>query len=326
MSMRDLFGKISEKLNISGRDAKIFIVSLLLAFSIWLIHNLSLNYSETVRIPISARCDIDGHAYKSSNSAVVLARCRARGFNLIQLKRGEKKSPVPVAFAPSDMHKKSDELYYVTSDGLNRYATHILGAGAKLESFISDTIVFRFPFENHKRVPVQPVYSMSFRPQYINVAPLKVSPDSVTIYGEPFHLSGIDRVFTGSISLSDLSSQTHGEVKLDDIKGVRFSAEKVRYSLDVTRYVEIDAKMPIYTANVPKGRTLIVYPTTADVIFRCVFPVTSNPAEEARICIDYNEFVTSLKGQCIPTLESVPEGVISWTIRPEIFDCIESSK
>lgn len=224
------------------------------------------------------------------------------------------------------MHKKSDELYYVTSDGLNRYATRILGAGAKLESFISDTIVFRFPFENHKRVPVQPVYSMSFRPQYINVAPLKVSPDSVTIYGEPFHLSGIDRVFTGSISLSDLSSQTHGEVKLDDIKGVRFSAEKVRYSLDVTRYVEIDAKMPIYTANVPKGRTLIVYPTTADVIFRCVFPVTSNPAEEARICIDYNEFVTSLKGQCIPTLESVPEGVISWTIRPEIFDCIESSK
>ena len=113
MSMRDLFGKISEKLNISGRDAKIFIVSLLLAFSIWLIHNLSLNYSETVRIPISARCDIDGHAYKSSNSAVVLARCRARGFNLIQLKRGEKKSPVPVAFSPSDMHKKSDELYYV---------------------------------------------------------------------------------------------------------------------------------------------------------------------------------------------------------------------
>lgn len=90
MSMRDLFGKISEKLNISGRDAKIFIVSLLLAFSIWLIHNLSLNYFETVRIPISARCDIDGHAYKSSNSAVVLARCRARGFNLIQLKRGEK--------------------------------------------------------------------------------------------------------------------------------------------------------------------------------------------------------------------------------------------
>ena len=69
MSMRDLFGKISEKLNISGRDAKIFIVSLLLAFSIWLIHNLSLNYFETVRIPISARCDIDGHAYKSSNSA-----------------------------------------------------------------------------------------------------------------------------------------------------------------------------------------------------------------------------------------------------------------
>ena len=324
--MRDLFGKISEKLNISGRDAKIFIVSLLLAFSIWLIHNLSLNYSETVRIPISARCDITGHAYNSSNSAIVLARCRARGFNLIQLKRGEKKTPVPITFAPSDMHRKSDELYYVTSDDLNRYVSQILGTGPKLEAFVSDTIVFRFSYENHKRVPVQPVYSLSFKPQYINIAPLKVTPDSVTIYGEPFHLSGIDRVFTESLTLSDLSSQVHGEAGLDDIKGVRLSENTVRYSLDITRYVEIEARIPVEAKNVPKGHTLIVYPTAANVIFRCAFPVTSNPTEEARLCIDYNDFTTSLKGQCIPSMESVPEGVISWSMKPEVFDCIESSK
>ena len=124
--MRDLFGKISKRLNISGRDAKIFVVSLLLAYGIWLIHNLSLNYSEVVRVPVQARCDISGHADMSSNSTVVLARCRARGFGLIYLAGSEKRDPVPVSFNSTDMHPKGEELYYVTGDDLNRYASQIL--------------------------------------------------------------------------------------------------------------------------------------------------------------------------------------------------------
>ena len=42
--LRNIFGKM----HIRGRDAKIFVISLLLAFGIWLIHNLSLNYSSIV--------------------------------------------------------------------------------------------------------------------------------------------------------------------------------------------------------------------------------------------------------------------------------------
>ena len=43
-------------------------MSLLLAFSIWLIHNLSLNYSDTISVPVMAQCNIDGHSDVSSNS------------------------------------------------------------------------------------------------------------------------------------------------------------------------------------------------------------------------------------------------------------------
>ena len=92
--MLEVFGKISRAFNIRGRDAKIFLVSLLLAFAIWLIHNLSLHYSELVRIPVIAQCDIPGHAQRSSNSAIVIARGRAAGVNHIRLRRAEKRNPV----------------------------------------------------------------------------------------------------------------------------------------------------------------------------------------------------------------------------------------
>ena len=324
--MRNVFGKITEKLNISGRDAKLFIVSLLLAYSIWLIHYLSLNYTEIVRVPVQAQCDINGHAFQSSNTSVAMARCRATGFGLIQLERAENQQPVVIRFNSSDMHRSSEEMYYITSDELNKYAAQIFGTGTKLETFLVDTLSFRFPFENHKRVPVQPVYSLSFKPQYINVGTLSVSPDSVTIYGEPFHLSGIDRVYTESLTLNDLDSSAHGEAKLDKIKGVRMSDATVRYRLNVSRFVEVKVQIPVDTRNVPRGKSLIIYPSVAEVTFHCAFPISSAPTDDVKVYVDYNDFTQSLKGQCLPRMESVPVGVLDYTVSPEVFDCVESGK
>ena len=44
--MGDLYNRILKSFNISGRDLAVFLLALLLAFSIWLIHNLSLKYND----------------------------------------------------------------------------------------------------------------------------------------------------------------------------------------------------------------------------------------------------------------------------------------
>ena len=43
--LSEWYHRLLEKLHINGRDLAIFLLSLLLAFSIWIIHNLSLEYS-----------------------------------------------------------------------------------------------------------------------------------------------------------------------------------------------------------------------------------------------------------------------------------------
>ena len=57
-----------------GRDLAGLLFSLLLAFSIWLIHNLSLNYTQVIAVPVTARSNIEGHQELSSNSCEVAAR------------------------------------------------------------------------------------------------------------------------------------------------------------------------------------------------------------------------------------------------------------
>lgn len=308
----------------NGKDLIIFSLSLLLAFSIWLIHGLSLKYTEIITVPVIAESSLDGHAGRSSNSNAILARCRTTGFEIIRLNRAAEGKPVVVKFDASDLRHYEDDSFYITANELNRYVAAIFGDKTGMESFITDTLFFRFPFENCRKVPVQAVCRTSFRPQYMNVGPMKIEPDSIFVYGEPFHLENINRAYTEAFSLEDLSMSSHGTVKLEGIKGVRMSADKVEYTLDVSRFVEVNAEMPIQVRNVPKGHSLIVHPSIASVTFRCAFPVSDNPVEKVYFYIDYKDFTESLGGKCVVSTDRLPSGVLSYEIQPQVFTCVES--
>ena len=167
-------------------------MSLLLAFGIWLLHNLSLNYSETLSVPVIADCNLEGHSNVSSNSSTIAARCRTSGFSILRGRHKAKKEALRVKFNASDMHPAEGDMYYITSAELGNYVSDIFGEGVQLESFLSESFQFRFPVENHKKVPVQAVTVFTFKPQYMAMAPIHLKPDSVTIYGEPYPLETIN--------------------------------------------------------------------------------------------------------------------------------------
>ncbi len=314
------------KLKNGGRDFGVFLMSLLLAFGIWLIHNLSLSYSDTMIVPVIAECNIDGHSNISSNSSSIAARCRTTGFSLLRNRHKAKKEAIHIRFDTKDMHHSEGEMFYISSAELGNYVTEIFGDGVRLESFLSETVQFRFPYENNKRVPVQAVTVLSFKPQYMAISPIRLQPDSITVYGEPFHLENVDRVFTRTIDLPNLKSSAHGSVKLEPILGVRLSDTEVNYSLDVSRFVEIKEEVQVTTRGVPAGVRLSVYPSTAKVVYKCTFPLSHDPRDVVRFYIDYREFEKSIGGRCMAHSTAIPDGVIEYSIDPEVFDCVEEGR
>ena len=308
-----------------GRDIAVLVMSLLLAFGIWLIHNLSLQYSETMSVPVVAECDLEGHSNVSANSSAIAARCRTSGFSIVRGRNKAKKDAIHVRFNANDMHLVEGEVFYITSAELANYVSDIFGEGVQLESFLSENVQFRFPFENHKRVPVQAVSMVTFRPQYMLAAPISLKPDSVTVYGEPYHLDNVTKVFTKALELSNLKSSAHGSVKLESVQGVRISEKEVGYTIDVTRFVEIATEVSVTPRNVPSGLKLSVYPSTAKVVYRCVFPLAHDPSDVVSFHIDYADFQKSIGGRCIARPSKIPDGVIDYTIEPEVFNCVEES-
>ncbi len=323
--LKEAFHKFLRKSDINGRDLAVFLLSLLLAFSIWISHNLSLQYSSVVSVPVIALSNIEGHQAESSNTSPVVARCRTTGYRLLRKNRMSRREQLRVYFSPDDLHHEDGDVYYITGNELSGYFSEIFGDNVQLESFVSSRVEFRFPEENHKTVPVQAVSVVDFKPQYMASGPMKIVPDSVIVYGEPLQIQNIDRVVTETITLQNLSSGAHGMARLDTPRGnVRLSVDEVSYALDVSRYVEIRREVKLGTRNVPAGRDLTVYPSVVEVVFRCVFPLASDPTDAISFFVDYNDFASSINGRCVPRDGGLPSSVIDYNVEPQVLECIES--
>lgn len=323
--MKSLLHRLLKFLNLSGRDLAVLLLSFLLAFSVWLIHNLSLKYNGYLSVNVVAYCNVEGHSNISSGKSEITARCRAKGYTILSSSFFRDRT-IDVTFSPSVMRHYDTDRYYVLSDDLPEYAHLFYGDGVTVEYFVSDTVFFRFPEVSHKRVPVIPVYSVSYSSQYMASGPFTVIPDSVTVYGESFHLETIKSVYTSPVKHSDVSEDIHGVVPLKKLQGLRLSADEVHYSMDVRRYVEIAQTVQVDPVNVPPDKEMIVFPSSVDVVMRCIFPLMADPYENLRFEADYAEFASSLSGKCQVIASQLPKGVISYTIEPSAVGCVAEDK
>ena len=306
------------------RDVILFITALLLALLTWFVTNLSKEYPGIISVPVVAECNIDGHSNVSSNSVTVSARCRASGFRLVAAARAEKGNPVKVSFDRSHLHHASGDVWYISGTAKNSYIDRFFGKETTVEGFITDTLEFTFPAENSKKVPVNLVHSISFSPQYMATSPVKIQPDSVTVYGEVTRLEGVTEVNTLPLELMQVDKDRHGVLKLSPIRGVRTSVPEVSYSLEVARFVELTSKVKMEMRGAPEGTSFNVFPAVATVYIRCAFPLGGkDPSDSFDLFIDYSDFKTSLSGRCVPRTGHLPAGVLGYRVEPEVFECFE---
>jgi hypothetical protein len=319
--VKNLFHKILKALNINGRDGVVLMLALLLAFSTWLIHNLALKYNDFLKVPVAATCELKGHSDKSSNECEVVARCRATGYKVIRAALKSNKT-VNVSFRASDMVHLEGDMFYITSDNLVEYANAIYGTDVNVEYFLTDTLFFRFPYENYRKVPVIPIYSLDYREQYMAEGDLKVEPDSVLVYGEPFRLETVEAVYTKPVRYYDIDKDIQGVVGLEKIRGLRLSENEVRYSLGVKRFVEVSSMLPVKAVNVPSDKVMNVYPSVVKVTLRCQFPLMDDPFSGVSIEADYEDYQKSLGGKCALKPAGLSRGIIEADMDPVAVSCV----
>ena len=295
----------------------ILMLALLLAFSVWLIHKLSLEYSVYLSVEVVAVSNIDEHAGQSEAGVEIMARCRTTGWRILYAYLTRDKV-VKVKFPSSIMENESDDRFSISTERLHEYANQIFGNNVKVESFVSDKVHFRFQKEESRDIPIKPVSSLSFDNQYIALGELVVEPDSIKVYGDKVHVNELDYIKTATIKHNNIKESISGMISLPSIPGMRFSVNEVHYRMEVVRCVEVEQiDIPIEIINVPKNKTFITEPSHVDAVLKCEFPIKSDMhKEKVKLQVDYNEYLSSISGNVVVQVASKPYGTISCEVSP----------
>lgn len=311
----------NEKVRKDRKEWLLLLLSLLLAFIVWLIHSLSLQYSVFLEYRVTLSTSIEGRTRTATSEDILIIRGRSEGYYILRQRIGRLKN-LTVTVLPANVTYKDGDIFTVDCETIKSNIVEALGGNVDLEFIVSESLDFNLPEVTSKRVPVVPKASIVFDGQYMPVGDIELRPDSVDIYGDARLLGTIDSVFTETIARSGVDGPIQGLCGIVPIRRVEYSEDNIYYSMNVVRYIEESMNVPVTATGVPENKELIILPSSVTLKYRRIFSGIQYAPENFVLSVDYNDFIRTMDSELVPKLVSMPEGVLSWEMSPRYVDCI----
>lgn len=311
----------NEKVRKDRKEWLLLLLSLLLAFIVWLIHSLSLQYSVFLEYRVTLSTSIEGRSRTATSEDILIIRGRSEGYYILRQRIGRLKN-LTVTVLPANVTYKDGDIFTVDCETIKSNIVEALGGNVDLEFIVSESLDFNLPEVTSKRVPVVPKASIVFDGQYMPVGDIELRPDSVDIYGDARLLGTIDSVFTETIARSGVDGPIQGLCGIVPIRRVEYSEDNIYYSMNVVRYIEESMNVPVTATGVPENKELIVLPSSVTLKYRRIFSGIQYAPENFVLSVDYNDFIRTMDSELVPKLVSMPEGVLSCEMSPRYVDCI----
>lgn len=307
-----------------GRNWIILVFSLLLAFFMWSIMKLSANYSSYVRYRIEASTNIPGRSSTAVSTDVLVIGAKSTGFHIIQNLQGAQGNALLLdEIDGKHFHKyrEDSDLFYLLPDNIRQKIQDALGADVKVESLATDTLFFEFPVQGNRKVAVVASSAIKYGKQFMPYSEILLKPDSVLIYGDEAVISNIHHVTTQAIKSNDTQHSLSGVVKLNPLKGVRFSQEEIFYSQEVGRFVEHTVNVPVTIGNAPSYANVAIVPQEVTIKYRQPFVgASAYSQQDFSVVVEYDEILR--KDVVKPNVARMPEGILTIDMEPKFVECV----
>lgn len=309
-----------------GGDLFVLIFSLLLAFFMWSMYRLSLEYSSVFEYKVNLTTNLVGRSKSSVSRNSVIIRGRTSGFSIIQHRI--KGSGIEINLDSQYLRPAGDggDLFGVSSSDIRNELQNSLGSDFRVESVVSDTLFFNFPKQSYKKVPVKLVSKVTCKPQFAIFSRIWATPDSVYIYGNDEKIASIDHVLTKAVKKNMADSPIQGVVKLEEIEGVRISENEVYYAIDVQRYYENSCQVSVSVINNPLGSLVTVFPQEVTVTYWASYQKKYFSPSDFNVVADCSQLFASASGESSKNIRlellSVPEGLFNIRITPQTVGCL----
>lgn len=300
----------------------ILVFSLLLAFFMWSVMKLSRNYSSYMRFRVEVTTNIEGRRGVAVAEDVLVIGAKSTGFTILQNKNNDLTTLFLEGVDAKLFHKcGTEDKYALLPEDVRQLVQDVLGKDIKVESFATDTLLFRFPVQTNRKVPVRVQSMISYKEQYMPYASIVVRPDSLLVYGDEEIIGKIEEVSTRMIKVKDVSGSVTGVTQIIPVAGVRFSHEEVFYTQEVGRYVEQKVKVPVRITDMPSYANVAIVPQEVELRLRQPFGAAAKfDIADFEVAVDYNEIL--VKDAVKPQIVKKPEGILSVVMDPVFVEFV----
>jgi YbbR domain-containing protein len=280
-----------------GEILVVFLIAYFIAISLWLLVNMTKEYSFTMEVPLQVTGYSEDMAFVTDPPATARVGVSGEGWNLLSLYR----NPPEITIQYRDGEVNVSDVVQ------SQVATYTDISVQKVEPA---RISLTMEPKTSTRVPVRPVMDVQLKPQYEIIGRTRVVPDSVTVYGAKSVIDTLQSMPTQTLRLRNVQSPVEQKVALSQPDGlVVQDVTEVTVAFGVTEFTEAEVRVYLQARNVPDGREIRFNPTVVTVRYHVPIEQFS-PAQEMvpyEAFLDYADIQRDTTGYVAPRVEAVTD-------------------
>ncbi|ALJ06881.1 hypothetical protein APS56_16410 [Pseudalgibacter alginicilyticus] len=243
----------------------VFLLFLLLSFTILIFTKLSKQYTNTIVFKINKIHVPDEVVILNDADANLHITLKTHGFGW--LKYYLKQPTITIDFAEEVSKTPTKFIWQKSKVYLNNTQ---FGKQEEILNISPDTLLFNYDNNMVKKVPVILNSNIQFSPGFDVFDDLETNPDSVVVIGAEEIVTKIKHIETELLTLNDVKGEIKKWVALklpQKNNELKFSDKSVLLKANVERFTEGVLKLPINILNIPEGLSLNYFPKTVNVTF-----------------------------------------------------------
>jgi len=306
-----------------------FLLFVFIAASFWIVRSLSEQYETQVLYPVKYVNFPENKVLISVLPQKLDLRIRANGFSILKSKLDLNLIPLRVdvnSFARSSL---GTDTFLVITQTVRDMLTDELD-GVRIIDIHPDTLFFRLTRLETKRVVVRPVldkHDKFFQKQFTQNGTILVYPDTITVSGPGNILREIREVTTEPLKFSNLTDTVISTARLVTVNTVTYSDQKVRVTIPVDRFTEVEERISIQSINVPDDLSMVAIPGQVKLTYRvCISnynKIVHNPLSPR---ISYLDINTVQNSRLTVFLTDTPDIISNVRINPREVEFLITRK
>ena len=306
-----------------------FLFFVLVATCFWFVRSLGQQYETNVTYPVRYTDFPENKVLIGDVPQKLVLRVRASGFSILKCRLNLNIIPLRFNVNSYAMNNSGNDSYVVITGNIRDMLSEELDQ-VKILSISPDTLFFRLTDIVTKKVPVMPALKMHdrfYQKQFTQNGDIRISPDSITISGPDNVVNAIHFIYTEPIFYTNLTDTVTTDCDLVPVKSLAYSVQKVKVTIPVDRFTEVENNLPVQSINVPDSLSMIAIPGQVKVTYHiCLSNYPQMLQKPLLPRINYKDITLTNSGRLTLFLADTPSVISNVRINPREIEFLITRK